>query len=142
MIYCKHQGGFTLKAHEYFKEGYSCSESMVMEGIDKGFCRPELLPVATTFSAGMSSGCVCGAIAGAQIVLGAMYGRSNAKENSQIAREKARELVSSFKDKYKFTCCKVLCKGLEGAEKKAHCTEMVKYCSDLLESMVKVKTNG
>lgn len=131
-----------MRAHEYFNQGYSCSESIVKEGIDNGFCREELLPVATTFSAGMSSGCVCGAIAGAQIVLGALYGRSNAKENSQIAREKAKELVSGFKDKYKFTCCKVLCKDLEGAEKKAHCTEMVKHCSDFLESMVKVNTNG
>lgn len=113
-----------------------------MEGIDNGFCKADLLPAATTFSAGMSSGCVCGAIAGAQIVLGAIYGRSNAKENSQIAREKAKELVSAFKDKYKFTCCKVLSQGLEGAERKAHCTQMVKYCSDLLESMVTVKTNG
>lgn len=131
-----------MRAHEYFNQGYSCSESIVKEGIDNGFCREELLPVATTFSGGMSSGCVCGAIAGAQIVLGALYGRSNAKENSQIAREKARELVSGFKDKYKYTCCKVLSKGLEGAEKKAHCTEMVKFCSDFLESMVKVKVDG
>ena len=131
-----------LRAYEYFNLGYSCSESIVKEGIDNGLCRKELLPVATMFSAGMSSGCVCGAIAGAQIVLGSIYGRSNAKENSQIAREKAREFVSAFKDKYKFTCCKVLCKGLEGAEKKAHCTEMVKFCSDYLESMVKVKVNG
>ena len=131
-----------MRAHEYFNQGYSCSESIVKEGIDNGFCKEELLPVATTFSGGMSSGCVCGAIAGAQIVLGALYGRSNAKENSQIAREKARELVAGFKDKYKYTCCKVLSKGLEGAEKKVHCTEMVKHCSDFIESMVKVKVDG
>ena len=131
-----------MRAHEYFNQGYSCSESIVKEGIDNGFCKEDLLPVATTFSGGMGSGCVCGAIAGAQIVLGAIYGRSNAKENPQIAREKAKELVAAFKNKYKYTCCKVLSKDLEGAEKRAHCTEMVKYCSDLLESMVKIKTNG
>ena len=90
----------------------------------------------------MGSGCVCGAIAGAQIVLGAIYGRSNAKENPQIAREKARALVAAFKDRYKYTCCKVLTKDLEGADKRVHCAQMVKFCSELLEDLVKVTTNG
>ena len=131
-----------MRAYDYFIQGYSCSESMVKEGIDNGFCKEELLPVATTFSGGMGSGCVCGAIAGAQIVLGAIYGRSNAKENPQIAREKARALVAAFKDRYKYTCCKVLTKDLEGADKRVHCAQMVKFCSELLEDLVKVTTNG
>ena len=131
-----------MRAYDYFIQGYSCSESIVKEGVDNGFCKEDLLPVATTFSGGMGSGCVCGAIAGAQIVLGAIYGRSNAKENPQLARQKAKDLVCAFKDKYKYTCCKVLCQGLEGDEKRAHCAKMVEFCSNLLEDMVKVKTNG
>lgn len=135
-------GKFTLRAYDYFVQGYSCSESIVKEGIDKGYCREDLLPVATTFSGGMGSGCVCGAVAGAQMVLGALYGRSNAKENPIIAKQKAKELVVAFKEKYKFTCCKVLCQGLEGEEKRAHCAEMVEFCSDLLEDIIKVNVNG
>lgn len=131
-----------MRAYDYFIQGYSCSESIVKEGIDNGYCREDLLPVATTFSGGMGSGCVCGAVAGAQIVLGALYGRSNAKENPQIAKEKAKELVAAFKDKYKYTCCKVLSKGLDGVDKRVHCAKMVEFCSNKLEEMINVRTNG
>ena len=40
-------------------QGYSCSESIVMEAIEKGLVPKELLPVATSFSGGMGSGCLC-----------------------------------------------------------------------------------
>ncbi len=131
-----------MKAEEYYNQGYSCSVSLVKEGIDNGFCRPDVLSVATAFSSDMSSGCLCGAIAGSQIVISSIYGRSNAKENIQIAKDKAREFVSDFKDKYKYTCCRTLCKGLEGAARKAHCMEMVKFCSQKLNELVEVKVNG
>ena len=39
-----------MKAVEYFNQGYSCSESIVMEAIEKGLVPKELLPVATSFS--------------------------------------------------------------------------------------------
>ena len=68
--------------------------------------------------------------------------QSNAKENPVIAKQKAKELVVAFKEKYKFTCCKVLCQGLEGEEKRVHCAEMVEFCSDLLEDIIKVNVNG
>ncbi len=131
-----------MRAEEYYNQGYSCSESLVKEGIDNGFCRPEVLPVATAFSSGLSSGCLCGAIAGAQIVIGSIYGRSNAKENIQIAKDKAKEFVAEFKDKYKFTCCRTLCKGLEGETRRAHCAEMIKFCSEKLNELVEVKVHG
>lgn len=68
-----------MKAAEYFNNGYSCSESIIMEAIEKGLVPEELLSVATSFSGGMGSGCLCGAIAGSQMVLGYVLGRSNAR---------------------------------------------------------------
>lgn len=68
-----------MKAAEYFNNGYSCSESIIMEAIKKGLVPEELLSVATSFSGGMGSGCLCGAIAGSQMVLGYVLGRSNAR---------------------------------------------------------------
>ncbi len=135
---------YILRAEEYYKQGYSCSESLLKEGIDNGYCRAEVLPVATSFCGGMGSGCLCGAVAGSQIVIGSIYGRSNAKENSQIAKDKAREFVSLFKEKYKFTCCKTLCKGLEGEAKRAHCSEMIHFCSRTLDKVLdlKAEVNG
>ena len=57
------------KAIENYKNGYSCSESVVKAAIDSRLCDESLLACATPFSAGMSSGCLCGAVAGAQLVL-------------------------------------------------------------------------
>ena len=124
------------KALEYFKNGFSCSESVVKACIDCELCDEFLLPCATTFSAGMSSGCVCGALSGAQIVLGYLYGRNNKFNNNVSAREKAAELVQGFKNRNKVTCCKVLCSGLEGSQKKEHCCKMVYDSCEILEKLV------
>ncbi len=127
------------RAINYYINGYSCSESIVMAAIDEGLCPKELLPCATTFSAGMSSGCVCGAITGAQIVLGYNFGRDNVKGNDVTARQKAAELVEEFKRRNKVTCCRVLSKDVEPQNKKAHCSKFVADGAEILETMLKVK---
>lgn len=125
------------KAIEYFMSGYSCSESVVKTSIDEGLCDKSLLPVATSFCGGMSSGCVCGALAGAQMVLGYNFGKENPKGNPEQAREKSKELVEGFKERNKYTCCKILSKGLQGMERKMHCQKMVGDACELLENMMK-----
>lgn len=124
------------KATDYFMNGYSCSESVLQSAIDKGLCPAELLPCATTFSGGMSSGCLCGALAGAQIVAGWNFGRNNYKGNEPVARAKAKELVDEFKARNQFTCCKILSRGLEGLERKKHCCKMVSDAEEILENML------
>ena len=130
-----------MRAAEYFNNGYSCSESIVKEAIDKGLVPQELLPVATSFSGGMGSGCLCGAIAGSQIVLGHLYGRENVNGNDNLARVKAKQFIEEFKDKYKATCCRVLTAKLDmgSPERKAHCSNMVETCSKILEQLIEVK---
>lgn len=127
------------KALEYFKNGYSCSESVVKACIDEGLCDESLLPCSTTFSAGMSSGCACGTITGAQLVLGYIFGRGNKFGNKIFAREKAAAFVEKFKSINKVTCCKVLCLGLEGSAKKEHCAKLVADSCDILEELIKIK---
>jgi len=127
------------KALEYFKNGYSCSESVVQACIDEGICSAELLPCATTFSAGMSSGCVCGAVSASQLVLGYVYGRNNKFNNQVFAREKAAELVENFRKENKVTCCRILSSGYEGSAKKEHCAKFVADACDILEDLIKVK---
>ena len=124
------------KATEYFLNGYSCSESIVKIAVDKGLCSEELLPVATTFSGGMSSGCLCGAVAGAQLVLGYNYGRENKMGNEVVARQKAKALVDEFKARNKVTCCKILTNGLEGMERKHHCCKMVQDAEEILNTLL------
>ena len=133
-----------MKAAEYFNQGYSCSESIVMEAIEKGLVPKELLPVATSFSGGMGSGCLCGAIAGSQIVLGYLFDRENQAGNDVQARATAREFISEFTKTHKATCCRVLTRGMEMAspERKAHCSNMVNDCSKILEDMIKAKVSA
>ena len=133
-----------MKAAEYFNNGYSCSESILMEAIENGLVPKELLPVATSFSGGMGSGCLCGAIAGSQIILGWLYGKNNKNGNEMIARAKAKQFIEEFKKSHKATCCRVLTTGMDMAspERKAHCTNMVNDCSKILEEMIKTKVSA
>lgn len=130
-----------MKAAEYFNQGYSCSESIIMEAVEKELVPKELLSVATSFSGGMGSGCLCGAIAGSQIVLGWLFGKNNQNNNDPNARMLAKQFIEEFKKSHKATCCRVLTAGMDMAspERKAHCTNMVNDCSKILEEMIKVK---
>lgn len=130
-----------MDAVEYFNNGYSCSESMVKWAIEKGLVSEELLPVATSFSGGMGSGCLCGAIAGSQMILGSLFGRENRLGNEVLARVKAKEFIKNFTETHKATCCRVLTRGMEMAspERKAHCANMVNDCQKLVEQLIEVK---
>ena len=132
-----------MKAAEYFNQGYSCSESIIMEAVEKGLVPKELLSVATSFSGGMGSGCLCGAIAGSQIVLGWLFGKNNQNNNDPNARMLAKQFIEEFKKSHKATCCRVLTAGMDMAspERKAHCTNMVNDCSKILEDMIKAKVS-
>ena len=127
-----------MKSTEYFNNGYSCSESIIMELADKGVVSRELLSLATPFSGGIGSGCLCGAIAGAQLVIGYLFGRENNQGNDNIARALAKEFMDEFKKKHRVTCCRILTSGLDMAspERKAHCTNMVEDCSKILNHII------
>ena len=132
------------KAINYYKQGYSCSESVICAAADEGICDKSLLAVATAFSGGMSSGCLCGAVAASQMVLGANFGKENSCKNQESARAKAKEFIDEFKNNHKATCCKVLTAGMEfgSTERKQNCTLLVGECAETLESMVKIKTTS
>lgn len=127
------------KAEANYQKGYSCSESVVKSAIEMGLADEDLLSIATSFSGGMSSGCVCGAIAGAQIVLGHNFGKGNSKGNQELARVKAKQFIDEFKQNHKATCCKVLTAGLDfgSPERKENCTKLVCECAEILEKLVK-----
>lgn len=127
------------KALNLFVNGYSCSESIIQACIEEGLCPADMLPCATTFSAGMSSGCVCGTISASQMVLGYLFGRNNKFGNQVFAREKAVNFVEEFKNRNKVTCCRVLSAGFEGSTKKEHCKKFVADACDILEELIKVK---
>lgn len=126
------------EAVKYYKEGYSCSESIVHAAMDEGLCSKTLLAVASSFSGGMSSGCLCGAVAGAQMVIGYNFGKGNSKNNEEIARAKAKEFIEKFKEKRKTTCCRTLSAGMDfhSVERKQNCAYIVEECAQILENII------
>ncbi len=126
------------KALNYYKQGYSCSESIIKAAVDEGVAPKELLPVATSFSGGMSSGCLCGAVAGCQMVIGYQNGKNDADRDGVKARQLAKEFVDDFKEKNKFTCCKALTAGLEfgSTERKANCARLVEEAATIMKNIL------
>lgn len=123
------------KAVEYFKNGYSCSESIIKAASEEGLCDKALVSAATSFSGGMSSGCLCGAIAASQIISGVHFGRENSFGNGVCAREKAAFIIEEFKKRNKVTCCRVLSGGLTGAERKERCSKYIIDCCEILNEI-------
>ncbi len=127
-----------MKAVDYFLNGYSCSESIILEASEKGHCSKDLLSVATSFSGGIGSGCLCGAISGSIMVIGELFGKDNKYGNPMIAKKLSKEFMTKFTDKYKATCCRVLSRGFEmgSPERKQHCCNFVEFCSNLLYEVI------
>ncbi len=122
-------------APNYFKQGFSCSESIAKAAVDIGYADEKLVSVATGFSGGMSNGCLCGAVAGSMMVLGLLHG----KYADNTARSLADEFYKKFTSIHKVTCCKVLTKNFKdfhSPERKAHCVNMVADCSEILDEML------
>ena len=132
------------EAKNYYKQGYSCSESIIKAAIDKGIADANLLSVATVFSGGMSSGRLCGAIAGAQMVLGCNFGKENSKGNPELSRQKAKQFIEEFKKKHKATCCRVLTArfDMSSVERKQNCAILVEECAEILEKLVGEKIHA
>ncbi len=124
-------------ALKYHKNGYSCSESIVAAGIEKGYVKKELLSAATSFSGGMGVRCLCGAIAGSQMVIGAMFGKSDSSDGMK-ARNLAKKFSENFALKYKANCCKVLSSGFEfhSPERREHCKQLIGFCAELVENII------
>ncbi len=120
------------KTIQYYKNECSCSQAIIRTAIEEGLCPEEFYSAATAFSGGMSSGCVCGAIAAGQMVAGFCSGTQNAKQT-------AAKIVEEFKKRNKFTCCRVLSQGLEGMQRKEHCSKFLGDMCDILNNLVKAE---
>ena len=130
-----------MEAQQYFMNGYSCSESIIKEAIDKGFCSKELLPVSAAFSGGIGSGCLCGAVSASVMVIGYLFGKNNKFDNPSIARNLSKEFMEKFKETHKCTCCKILSRDFEmhTPERKQHCSNFVEFCSKTLYDIINIK---
>ncbi len=127
------------KAVSYFKESYSCSEAILKAAIDEELISEHILPVATAFSGGMSSGCLCGAVAACEIIIGAMKGRTNVTQSPDEAKALAKEFLTQFKEKRGAACCRILTAkyDFQSSTRKEHCMGLVSDCADILENLLR-----
>lgn len=95
-----------LEAEALYRSGkYHCAEA-VMEVMRKHFSpdTPEAVVHSVSgFGGGSGSGCICGAVSGGTVALGLVLG-SDKKRIAHLTRE----LHAWFKEKYDFTCCKII----------------------------------
>lgn len=130
---------FIQAAVNNFKNGFSCSESIAKAAVDLKLADENLINIATSFSGGMSSGCLCGAVAGSQMIIGYLFG----KNKTNTARALAKEFLDEFKNTHKAACCKVLTHNIEfgSPERKAHCTNIVANCAKILYKIMERETS-
>jgi len=120
------------KAEKLYRNGFSCSESVVnaiYECFDLDVSH-DIVAMASGFSAGMGkSGCACGALSGGIMILGLLFGRTNVNSDASKSHELANELHDHFKNATgkKVVCCRILTRGfdLSKGEQKEQCTGFV-----------------
>lgn len=96
------QSRYAIKAEELFKEGYNCSQAVLIAFEDvHGLDRETAAKVASSFGGGLGRMReVCGAVSGMAMAAGLIYGYSDPKAKSEKAEHYAliQELVKEFAD--------------------------------------------
>jgi len=135
-----------------FREGYVCSESILLTFAESNEIKCEHIPkISTGFGGGIGrSGSICGALTGAVMGIGLKYGRS--KPNETEAYEKCIAKTLELYKRFEKACGSVYCQELtqcdlttaEGKrrfnEKKVRdekCTKYVENAMKILLSLTK-----
>ena len=107
-------------AHKYFTEGYNCAQSVFAAFHEEmGMDEKEALRLSSAFGGGMGRlREVCGAVSGMFMVLGALYGYDDAKndEAKKLLYTRVQNFANEFKSEYGTIICRELI-GAEGAQK-------------------------
>lgn len=142
----------------YFKQGYNCSQSVVLAFKDLvNIDEKTLLKLASTFGGGMSRlREVCGAVSGMNIVLGLLYGY-DAPETGEVKANlysRVQELALKFEEKNDSIVCRELMH-LETKHDspiptprtndfytKRPCLNLIGYASEILEEYINTHPVG
>lgn len=133
----------------YFKEGYNCSQAVVLSFKDElNMDDKSLLLIASSFGGGMGRlREVCGAVSGMFIVAGLLMGYStpNAKLEKTEHYKRIQELANEFREKNKYIVCRDLL-GISGGQpptpdartkeyyKKRPCADLVGDAAEIVEN--------
>lgn len=141
------------KAIELFKEGYNCSQAVLLAFEDViGLDRKTALMLSSSFGGGMGRMReVCGAVSGMFMVLGCLYGYDGPKdtEGKKLHYELIREAADKFKKENGSIICRELLEGAtvggdpeartESYYKKRPCAEYVGICAEIVENYISEK---
>lgn len=129
-------------ALHYFTNGLYCSEA-ILKAFNEVYelkLPDEAIRMATGFGTGFgNSKCSCGCITGAILVTSSILGRTSASKSEEPAFEASKEIHDTFKDSFKYTCCRALTKGVEWGSKNHHeeCQKYVIFAVRITEEIVK-----
>ena len=136
----------------YFKQGYNCSQAVVLTFIDEiGLDKEQALKIASSFGGGIGRQReVCGAVSGMVICLGALKGYSSPDNHTEKAEYYA--LVQNLCNKFKQINGSIVCRELLGLSspssptpekrtdeyyKKRPCQEICYIVAELTEKYLK-----
>ncbi len=142
----------TERAIALFVEGCNCAQAVFCAFADLcGVDEKTALRLSSSFGGGLARQReVCGAVSGACMVLGALYGYDNVKENAPKAEHYARiqAFCGAFREKYGSIICRELL-GAKIAENSPNptprtaefyrtrpCARFVGACAELLEEYI------
>jgi len=132
------------KAVEYFKNGYNCSQSVLLAMFEHWNSNNELVPkIATAFGGGIGRcGSLCGALTGGVMALSAKYGT-----NEPLIEKRLRsyELAKQFYEQFELQNGSVFCRELIGYDlskpeqaKKARESKTEEKCSGFIRKAVEI----
>jgi len=140
-------------AMSYFKEGYNCSQSVVLSFIDEyNMDVKTALNISSSFGAGMGRlREVCGAVSGMFMVAGLMYGYSDPKDHKKKTEhyERIQYLAKEFEDENGSIVCRELLglgSGKDNPEperrtkeyyKKRPCIKLIGMAADIMDAYIK-----
>ena len=141
------------KAEALFKEGYNCSQAVVVAFCDvTKMDEKTALALSSSFGGGMGRlREVCGAVSGMFMVAGLLYGYTSLTDNEKKKAHYAliQAMAQKFKDKTGSIICRELLDGpdnspnptLRTAEfyKKRPCSELVRICADIVDQVIAEK---
>ncbi len=133
----------------YFKQGYNCSQSVVLTFIDEiGLDKEKALMISSSFGGGMGRQReVCGAVSGMLIVLGTIKGYYKVDNHTEKAEYYA--LIQNLCNKFKEINGSIICRELLGLsapsnptpEKRTDAYYKKRPCASLVGDAVEILEN-
>ncbi|HJX22906.1 MAG TPA: C-GCAxxG-C-C family protein [Candidatus Bathyarchaeia archaeon] len=129
-----------------FREGFVCSESVLMTFSESFQMKSEIIPrIASGFGGGIGrKGSICGALAGAIMSLGLKYGRNKSDETDalDVCQEKSSECYERFEKEMGSVNCRDLIQcdisTVEGRKKWREQGLRENKCTKYIENSMKI----